>query len=436
MLQGWVSPSWALLGGFLSVLHFGTFGYWANSYWGGAAGAIGGALVLGALPRIKRSPRVRYTVLLSLGLTILATSRPYEGFIFSLPVAIVMLVWLLSKRGPPLRVSIRNIVIPTCLVLGAAAAAMGYYNYRVTGNPLRLPYQVEIETYAVAPYMIWQHPRPVPQFHHEVIRKLYADEVLQSYQSARSIVGPLLKFAKIWVFYLGPAFTLPLLAVIFALPPNFGWRDLGEKAQFVLVSLAISVLGLVLEVFFHPHYAAPITGLILLLVLLSLRRLRKWTFRERAVGLFLARSVVLICILMFVLRVFATPLHIPMSESYAPAWDQKNPSSFGRAAMMQELQHLPGKQLILVRYSASHEPFFEWVYNSAEIDNSKVVWAHDMGVQQNRELLSYFPDRHLLLLEPDVEPVKLHSYQTAPDASGIFSNEPPDGGEPDGHADQ
>src|SRR5688572_15272143 len=54
MLQGWVSPSWALLGGVIAVARFGLFSYWANSYWGGAAAGIGGALVLGALIRIVR----------------------------------------------------------------------------------------------------------------------------------------------------------------------------------------------------------------------------------------------------------------------------------------------------------------------------------------------------------------------------------------------
>src|SRR5271157_1538004 len=68
MLQAWLPPTWALLGGMLAVLRLGLFSYWINTYTGGASlAALGGALVLGAFPRLMKSARLRDAVLLGLG---------------------------------------------------------------------------------------------------------------------------------------------------------------------------------------------------------------------------------------------------------------------------------------------------------------------------------------------------------------------------------
>src|SRR5262249_18785074 len=163
MLQGWLPPTWALLGALLPSTNFAVFSYWNNSYWGGAAAAIGGALVLGALPRVAKRGRALDVVLLGLGLAILANSRPYEGFVLGV-VAGAGLIWWIARdtRTRQLVLSLR-VVVPLAMVLAASSAATCYYFWRVTGSPLRMPLLVNRQTYAIAPYFFGQTAKAVPE---------------------------------------------------------------------------------------------------------------------------------------------------------------------------------------------------------------------------------------------------------------------------------
>ena len=417
MLQGWLPPEWALLGGALAVVRYGVFSYWANSYWSGAVAAIGGALVLGALPRIVRFERTSDALLMGLGLAILANSRPYEGLIFSLPAGIALFVWVFRKEGPSFWTSIRRVVAPLSLVVLLATLATGYYFWRVTGSPFRFPQQVDREGYASAPYFLWQSPRHQLIFNHEVIRDFYIGWELPKYQETRSAAGLVKneseKLVKCGFFFLGPALALPLLAGIGTTRYGLRWASLSSSTRFLLIVFGVSVAGLALEVYFSLHYAAPITGLILALVLVAMRRLRIWTWRGRPVGLFITRASVVICLLIPAVRVASAVMHVPFNGESLETCCSSGPGNWLRAGMETELEKTGKRNLVIVRYGANHNVVNEWVYNKADIDRSRVVWARDMGAENNKELLEYFKDRGVWLVEPDENPPKLSPYPTA-----------------------
>ena len=70
MLRAWVTPGWALSGGVLVACAFGPLCRWTNSYWGGFITALGGCLIVGALPRLQQNRRLRDVVVLSAGIVI------------------------------------------------------------------------------------------------------------------------------------------------------------------------------------------------------------------------------------------------------------------------------------------------------------------------------------------------------------------------------
>jgi hypothetical protein len=70
----------------------------------------------------------------------------------------------------------------------------------------------------------------------------------------------------------------------------------------------------------------------------------------------------------------------------------------------------PGKHVIFVRYTGTSSPHEEWIYNLADIDSQRVVWAQDMG-EENKRLMAYYPGRTFWMFEPDVDPGYLQPYK-------------------------
>ena len=179
MMQGWLPGRWAFLSTacFLaSILHLGFDRPKLGGGWGGEMSASGAALVYGAIARLRfgpftlerdaqarvapRAPRIRCGW--SLGLIVLANSRPFEGLAASLPAGVVFLRWFIRQvRKVGWGRSMRCIA-PLLLVLAAGLGAMMIYFKAVTGNPLRMPYFEHDARYAVAPSFWLQQMKSTP----------------------------------------------------------------------------------------------------------------------------------------------------------------------------------------------------------------------------------------------------------------------------------
>lgn len=408
MLQAWLPPTWALLGGFLSVLRLGLFSYWINTYTGGGSiAALGGALVLGSFPRLTRTARPRYAVLLALGIAMLVLSRPYEGMLVCLPVAVALGHWAIrGKNRPPALVLLRRAALPLAFV-AATLAWLGYYDYRAFGNPTTLPYTVNRATYGVVPYYVWQHAHAVPTYSNVEMRRFYTESEAVSFYPVHSW-GKFyrLKVSTTLYFFAGMALFPPLWM--------FGRVFRDRRMRFFVWSLPFWAAGMAIGVYLIPHYLAPFTAAAYVMGLQAMRHLRVATLKGAPVGRTLVRLTVMVCIVMGGLRAFAAPLHLAPPEWPNNAWLDSwvGPGRFGeeRAAVVHRLQQLPGNHLVLVRYAPNHKPIDEWVYNDPDIGQSRIIWASDMDPVSNDELIRFYSDRDVWLVQPDVDHGKLTPY--------------------------
>jgi len=393
MLRGFLNPSWALIGSILALFQllikadfvsFDIFmaGYWTQSYWGGTVAATGGAMFFGALPRLRNRPRYRDCLIMAFGIIILANSRPYEGFVMVSITALLIIIWLVRRtKEQHITKAIRRPILLACVVLAFAAGFITFYNYRVTGDPLKLPWLLYHEQYRITPGFIWQQPsNNIPEYRSPTLRFFHLAVEPPMLSRHKTYTGFFKqtkeKLVKLWWFFLGPILTIPFLLLPRVRNP---WiLSVGIVCAFVIISDLLTFN-------LSPHHTAPITSLIVLLITQGMRQLTTIKVDSYKAGV----AVSFMIVIALLVQMLAS---LPSSSRKYSEFNNKHSP---RLKCERSLKDKYGGQklLVFVRYMPSHSVHSEWVYNKADIDSSGIVWAHDLGTELNNKLKEYFADR-------------------------------------------
>jgi hypothetical protein len=273
---------------------------------------------------------------------------------------------------------------------------MGYYNWRLTGNAFLMPHALRTRTYHSSALFLWEHSRPPLHYNNRQFEDFYNGWERENYQNTWNDVWRVsqekIDRLENTFFWWGALLFLP------GLP--FALHD--KKMRLLVATILIGTLGIFAVIWSFPHYAAPFTCAIVALLVQSIRHLRTQHLAGWPLGKWLSRAAIL---LLFI----DTTSHVSRRECDPLYWTcQGDPS---RAAIQEHLSHTPGKHLIIVRYQPDdHNIHDEWVYNGAEIDKAKVLWARELDELQNVKLLAYFKDRQVWLVEPDTDNSELIPY--------------------------
>lgn len=393
MLLGWVSAWPAMLTLLLCILGWGFGGQWMNSYWGGAVPAAGGALLIGAIPRLIKNPRASTALAGAAGLILLAVSRPFEGVLTACGSGMVLL-WRMRRGGRLSLLWQRHVVVPFLLAGVIGAAGLGYYNYRTTGSATVPAYVVHERMYAASPLFYLLPPIAEPVYRHEHIRRFWAGWVKSIYLRARTNPWRAIQISaeEMWRFYF---WTPTGLAIALGLLFFRSWQ-----VRAALLIATPLMIGLVFKELALPHYLAPAFGALLVIAAAGLQGIWKWRPANLELGPLLTMALISLAVVVSARDVVA--------EMYVARHPTESVGQ--RPRLIERLERQGGRHLVIVHYGPGHSLHDEWVYNRADIDASDIVWAQDMGRARNQELLDYYRDRKVWLLQPDTDPAGITAY--------------------------
>jgi hypothetical protein len=197
-----------------------------------------------------------------------------------------------------------------------------------------------------------------------------------------------------WRFFLGPALTVPLVTI------GRVWR----RRRMLVIGACAGLFAVVTEAFSSPHYLAPAAAVIIAIVVECCRHLR-------ASRVYVVKLLPLSMAAVLTLRIGAQSLGLPYTDKHNyQSWCCRVQPNSNQARIAAQLDQIPGNHLVFVRAKTDEDNLLQWIYNDADIDRSRIVWARDLGSEKDAELMRYYAGRHTWMVDPNVEPASCVGY--------------------------
>ncbi len=387
LLRAFFSLRWALFGAFLwltAPLNF----VWLDSYWGAHVAVIGGALSIGACFRYLQKRGSKNLFIWGLGIFLLLNSRIYEGTVLT---AILVLIWIFEtlKNKQIGNYSYRGFAV-FALIIFVNFAAIAFYNFQITKNPLVLPYSLHHSQHHQVPLFIFQKTGESKPGIPPVIKKLderWTAEFKGDYKTPSAAVISTVERIPVYLVWLTRSpfllalFLLGLYGLAKGAEENFGWK--------ILVIFLLFLTALFLTVFKGDRFISPVAGLAFVSITLAAKML----YRRNG---FWKPAVLLLPLVIgggFILGLISVEL-----KRVSPPNVENNFVS--RVQITDYLKAQGGKHLIFVETNEANPADARfYVYNDAEIRDSPIVWAHNLSESENRVLIENYQNRKIWQLE-------------------------------------
>ncbi len=435
-MRGWCGRLPSLIIALVFLLVTRAPHYFTDSYWGGALPFAACFIMIGAYPRIVYQQRDHLLAIASAGLIIGFSTRPLESALCAVVLLISGLIRRLrhdtkQERAKLLKTSALVII----LMLLPFALFQLYYNNRVTGNPLLVPYALYSSQYQIYPFFYGQKTYP----------ELVADNPLVSswqqhegkYYNSIAAFGPLknmlLQFSimtpdKFIEFFKTAKFVQPdphgnilyqtssalIMAIVIFTPLLLIYCAIIYQACYMLLfGLLVGVVVNMFRVPFFPHYLSMHMAFFVVAIVMMGKIFIRQSKNKALSQLFFAFCGMCALIL---------SSH-NNSNSYSPSNNNKaieNRLENGKLPEINReqksinlrkiidngLTQTADKHLIFVNHLpeiAEDKTHVIWIYNEPDIKNSKIIWARDISPSANAALINMYPERKIWYVEPYIQ---------------------------------